>query len=168
MAGLTQREGCEMGDSKVTVWGKRWRGAGCGGETDGDVLKRGICGNKTGGCGAEELRHSISHLTTLTGSAENTRIHHTLRDHSMWESLKRTRMSALLCTHTHSHAASNYVGLQCLFRGLFARLLLCSFFGFLLPGGCWLSVSKAFDHGGGMKALPQNITLLIIRTVPLN
>lgn len=99
VGGLTQREECEMGDSKVTVWGKRWRGAGCGGETDGDVLKRGICGNKTGGCGAEELRHSISHLTTLTGSAENTRIHHTLRDHSMWETLKCTRMSALLSAH---------------------------------------------------------------------
>lgn len=89
-----------MGDSKVTVWGKRWRGAGCGGETDGDMLKRGICGSKTGGRGAEELRHSISHLTTLTGSAENTRIHHTLYDHSMWETVKRTRMSARLSAHT--------------------------------------------------------------------
>lgn len=28
---------------------ERWGGGGCGGETDGDVLKRGICGNKTGG-----------------------------------------------------------------------------------------------------------------------
>lgn len=152
-----------MGDSKVIVWGKRWRGAGCGGETDGDVLKRGICGNKTGGCGAVELRHSISHLTTLTGSAENTRIHHTLRDHSMWGDFETYTYE-----RTHSRTATNYVGLQCLFRGLFARLLLCSFFGFLLPGGCWLSVSKAFDHGGGMKALPQNITPLIIRAVPLN
>lgn len=45
-------------------------------ETDGDVLQRGICGNNTGG--AEEHRQSISHLTTLTGSAENTHIHHAL------------------------------------------------------------------------------------------
>lgn len=124
MGGLTQREECETGDSKVTVWGKRWRGAGCGAETDGDVLRRGIRGNKTGGCGAKELRHSISHLTTLTASAENTRIHHTLRDHSMWETLKRTHMSTPFSAHTHARPLTLW-GFSASF-GVFLPLFCCA------------------------------------------
>lgn len=96
-----------MGDSKVTVWERDGEaGAGCAGETDGDVLKRGICGNKTGG--AEEQRHSISHLTTLTGERgkhthTHTHMHHTVYNHSMWVTLNtqqaRTWSRACTCTH---------------------------------------------------------------------
>lgn len=75
------------------------------------------------------------------------------------------------CVRAHVHTANGYTGLHCFFWCLFiffTLLLLRSSFGFLLPGGYWPSVSKAFDHGGGMKALPQNITPPIIRAVPLN
>lgn len=98
--------------------------------------------------------------------------------HSDWEAWKHScntrRMitaSGWLWTRTHQHTLTaniNFIGVRRLFWCLFTLLLLRLSFKFRLPGGCWWSESKAFDHGDGMKASPQTIAPLIIRAVSLN
>lgn len=167
---MTREEGRKT-DMAAGVWngqqqghygGQRWRGAGCGGETDGDRLKGRICGNRTGGLRSTDTRF---HTSPLWLGALKT---HTYITQYMIMACGGLWAHAHGCTCTCTRITNNFTGLQCLFCSLFTLLLLCISLGFLLPGGHWPSVSKAFDHGGSMKALPQNLTPMIIWAVPLN
>lgn len=73
--------------------------------------------------------------------------------------------------HTPTHQIKNTsydfsVSFGAFFYSSLAVLFLwiCAAWG--VGGRVWPTVSKAFDHGGGMKALPRTITPAIIQAVP--